>query len=85
MILRVGWLVAIGAAMVTIASQAADSQSPAPLELVQTIRLVDVRGRIDHLAVDPDTARLFVAALGNDSVEVRGGRTDEGSSLCALP
>jgi DNA-binding beta-propeller fold protein YncE len=32
--------------------------------------LADVRGRIDHLAVDPDGERLFMAALGNDSVEV---------------
>ena len=49
----------------------------APLELVQTIPLPDVRGRIDHLAIDLDSERLFVAALGNDSVEVidlRAGR-----------
>jgi DNA-binding beta-propeller fold protein YncE len=42
----------------------------APLELVQTIPLPDVRGRIDHLDIDLDGERLFVAALGNDSVEV---------------
>jgi outer membrane protein assembly factor BamB len=70
MTLGVGWLIAIVAAMLITASQAANSQSPAPLELVQTIRLADVRGGIDHLAVDPAKARLFVAALGNDSVEV---------------
>jgi DNA-binding beta-propeller fold protein YncE len=29
-----------------------------------------VAGRIDHLAFDPARQRLFVAALGNDSVEV---------------
>jgi DNA-binding beta-propeller fold protein YncE len=55
----------------------AKAQSPQPLELVQTIPLPDVRGRIDHLAVDLDGGRLFVAALGNDSVEVidlRAGR-----------
>jgi DNA-binding beta-propeller fold protein YncE len=46
------------------------AQVPAPLELAYTIPLPDVRGRIDHLALDADDGRLFVAALGNDSVEV---------------
>ncbi|HET9748262.1 MAG TPA: hypothetical protein VFS06_03070 [Casimicrobiaceae bacterium] len=56
--------------MFATAVDAADVHAPAPLELVQTIALADVRGRIDHLAIDADGARLFVAALGNDSVEV---------------
>jgi len=56
--------------MFATAVDAADVRAPAPLELVQTIPLADVRGRIDHLAIDADGARLFVAALGNDSVEV---------------
>jgi DNA-binding beta-propeller fold protein YncE len=30
----------------------------------------DVKGRIDHMAVDPAGKRLFVAALGNKTVEV---------------
>ena len=63
-------LIILTAAMFTIPVQAADAQPSSPLELAQTIVLADVRGRIDHLAVDPDDARLFVAALGNDSVEV---------------
>jgi hypothetical protein len=29
-----------------------------------------VKGRIDHLSIDVEKARLFVAALGNNSVEV---------------
>ena len=41
-----------------------------PLALVQTIPLPGVNGRIDHLAVDVDRNRLFVAALGNNTVEV---------------
>jgi len=41
-----------------------------PLALERTIALPDVRGRIDHLAWDPARRRLFVAALGNGSVEV---------------
>jgi DNA-binding beta-propeller fold protein YncE len=41
-----------------------------PLTLVGTIALPRVEGRIDHLAVDGDAQRLFVAALGNNTVEV---------------
>jgi len=37
---------------------------------VATIPLPGVEGRIDHLAFDPVNGRLYVAALGNDSVEV---------------
>src|SRR5258705_11562650 len=43
--------------------------SPAPLRLVQTIPL-NVDGRMDHLYADVKGMRLFVAALGNNSVEV---------------
>jgi hypothetical protein len=42
----------------------------APLRLVQTIPLAHVEGRIDHMAVDVAGQRLFVAALGNNSLEV---------------
>ena len=48
-------------------------QSPvgqAPLVPVRTIVLTGVEGRIDHLSVDLDQNRLFIAALGNNSVEV---------------
>lgn len=41
-----------------------------PLKLVQTIPLEAVEGRIDHLALDGTAKRLYVAALGNDTVEV---------------
>src|SRR5262247_1288672 len=41
-----------------------------PLRLVQTIPLPNVEGRIDHMAVDLKGERLFVAALGNNTVEV---------------
>ena len=36
----------------------------------QKIELPDVKGRIDHFGVDADGQRLFVAALGNNTVEV---------------
>jgi hypothetical protein len=40
------------------------------LVLERRIELPSVIGRIDHMAVDDDGGRLFVAALGADSVEV---------------
>lgn len=40
------------------------------LHLTQTIPLTDVEGRIDHLSIDLKGMRLFVAALGNKTVEV---------------
>jgi DNA-binding beta-propeller fold protein YncE len=48
----------------------ADAQSTAPLKLAQTIALGGVEGRIDHFALDDRGERLFVCALGNNSVEV---------------
>jgi DNA-binding beta-propeller fold protein YncE len=44
--------------------------APPILQLVQTIPLPGVEGRIDHLAVDLAGRRLFVAALGNNTLEV---------------
>ena len=41
-----------------------------PLILERTIALHDVRGRIDHMAADPERHRLLVAELGNNSVDV---------------
>ncbi len=41
-----------------------------PLKLKQTIALPGVEGRIDHFAFDAAGERLFVCALGNNTVEV---------------
>src|SRR5690349_21729086 len=41
-----------------------------PLRLSESIPLTNVDGRIDHLAVDLAGERLFVCALGNNTVEV---------------
>jgi len=51
------------------AAAASNGQS-APLKLKQTIPLPGVEGRIDHFASDPSGQRLFVCALGNNSLEV---------------
>jgi len=51
-----------------VSFQATPGQTP--LALVGTINLPGVEGRIDHLAVDTSAQRLYVAALGNNTVEV---------------
>lgn len=50
-----------------VALRAAESNA---LRQVQTIPLPNVEGRIDHMGVDVQTQRLFVAALGNNTLEV---------------
>jgi DNA-binding beta-propeller fold protein YncE len=52
------------------ACQRTEAQSSWALRQVAAIRLPGVGGRFDHLAFDPSRQRLFVAALGNDTVEV---------------
>ena len=51
-------------------SLAAAESGDASLQLKQTIALPGVEGRIDHFALDPAGDRLFVCALGNNTVEV---------------
>ena len=46
-------------------------------KLKQTIPLPGVEGRIDHLALDAASDRLFVCALGNNTVEVLDLREGE--------
>ena len=58
-------------AMIFLAEGAeGESADVPPLQLEAKIPLGDVRGRIDHMAVDLARHRLFVAALGNDSLAV---------------
>lgn len=58
-----------GVALLSCYAAATNAQS-APLKLKQTISLPGVEGRIDHFAFDPIGERLFVCALGNNTVEV---------------
>jgi len=51
-------------------STPAYAQDHAPLRLVQTIPMPNVKGRIDHMDVDVKGKRLFVAGLENGSLEV---------------
>jgi DNA-binding beta-propeller fold protein YncE len=49
---------------------AASAAERGPLVLEAKIPLGEVKGRIDHLAIDVARRRLFVAELGNDTVGV---------------
>jgi hypothetical protein len=48
----------------------APAAEPAALKLTATIPLPGVHGRFDHFAMDANGHRLFVAALGNNTLEV---------------
>ena len=56
------------AVLILFGISAGSSQDP--LGVVGAIELPRVEGRIDHLALDSTGERLFVAALGNNTVEV---------------
>lgn len=56
--------------LLILAAASAAVAEEAPLRLLQSIPLPAVSGRIDHLALDAAGHRLFVAALGNNTVEV---------------
>jgi len=57
--------------MVLLASVGwAEGQTPSLLRFEKTVELPDVQGRIDHMSVDVKGQRLFVSALGNNTVEV---------------
>jgi hypothetical protein len=48
----------------------ASAQEKQALRRVQTIPLQGVKGRLDHMGIDLEKKRLFVAAAGNNSLEV---------------
>jgi hypothetical protein len=58
------------AGLIAVAFAPANGQDKPPLRLVQTIPLPAVNGRLDHMAVDLETRRLFVAAVANGTLEV---------------
>ncbi len=66
---RLFCVIVLGVGLCCLAT-AQSQQTPQPLKLVQTIPLPAVQGRIDHLSIDVKGKRLFLAALGNKTVEV---------------
>jgi YVTN family beta-propeller protein len=57
-------------AFLLLSATVACGQGAPPLKLQKTIELPEVAGRIDHLSLDVEGLRLFVSALGNNTVEV---------------
>jgi DNA-binding beta-propeller fold protein YncE len=49
---------------------AVGAAEPATLKPTQTIPLPGVKGRFDHFAIDAKGRRLFLAALGNNTLEI---------------
>jgi YVTN family beta-propeller protein len=68
--LRTTLTVLASTVMLVNAAAPAQSADASPLQLETRIVLGDVRGRIDHMAIDLKRQRLFVAELGNDSVGI---------------
>ena len=64
---KLWWLLLLG---VFLDQGTAMATSGSTLQETQRIGLPGVQGRIDHMAVDVSTKRLFVVALGNKTVEV---------------
>jgi DNA-binding beta-propeller fold protein YncE len=65
-------------ALLLSSTMLACTQAQDALTLDKTIPMQKVEGRIDHLAADVTGQRLFVAALGNNTVEVldlKAGKT----------
>src|SRR6266446_5204893 len=60
-----------------VSALSASGEVPGPLHLEKEIPLPGVEGRIDHFAADDTGQRLFIAALGNGSVEIVDTRRGE--------
>jgi DNA-binding beta-propeller fold protein YncE len=74
MLIRLRTILAVLVGVMALASTAGQAFAETPgtslLQLEAKVPLGDVRGRIDHMAVDLKRQRLFVAELGNDSVGI---------------
>lgn len=66
-VLKASWSFALVA---LLSVPAAHAQSTSPLRLIDVFPLPHVHGRIDHFDVDLRHQRLFMSALGNDTLEI---------------
>src|SRR5213595_4080416 len=67
----VEWRLGMRIFMILVASATlAWGQAAQPLRMEKSIEMPDVQGRIDHLSIDVKGQRLFVSALGNNTLEV---------------
>jgi DNA-binding beta-propeller fold protein YncE len=58
------------AGIVALVGLRATAAEPKSLQLLRTIPLKGAAGRLDHLAIDSKHARLFVANLSNNSLDI---------------
>src|SRR5258706_1735778 len=70
MTISMGVAFALACACALLPRMGWSADSGQPLLLDRTIALANVSGRIDHMAIDIPRHRLFVAELGNNSVDV---------------
>jgi DNA-binding beta-propeller fold protein YncE len=76
------------ATLALVSAPAFVAPPPPALALVETIPLPGVTGRFDHFALDREARRLFVAALGNDTLEVldlRAGKRLKSVGAISMP
>ena len=64
------WIALPAALLLCVPIANAQNVGGGRLHLTQTIVLPGVEGRIDHFAIDLPNERLFICALGNNSLEV---------------
>jgi hypothetical protein len=74
MLCRKGFTVAAIGVLAVLSVASLQAQTPArtilPLQLEEQIPVPGVAGRLDHFTADAKRKRLFVSALGNNTVEV---------------
>ncbi|MDB6054573.1 MAG: YncE family protein [Verrucomicrobiales bacterium] len=63
-------MIKLAISLLCIAALNLPAQEAGSLKLIRTIMLPGIKGRFDHFGVDVKGNRVFVAALGNNSVEV---------------
>lgn len=71
---HVPWLLIVLTILLSGCSNSHSFGQPA-LKLVREISLPNVKGRVDHLDIDVQNQVVFVAALGNNTVEVADMKT----------
>lgn len=77
--MRISYKVFLTSGLVLIAVTAVSQTTGTPLRLAQTITMPNVKGRLDHMDVDVEGKRLFLAGLENGTVEVVDLRTGQWS------
>ena len=72
----IGALIA-GVALLTVAMPGEGAEEREPLKRVATIQLKGAAGPLDHLLVDAEHARLFVANQSNNTLDIVDLKTNK--------